>query len=168
MKTYIKFMAATAAVALALTSQTAMAANSADASASASIVSAMTLTKSSDLKFGNIIASGSAGTVVIGAGADTAAYNNGASAAVTAGTIARAKFDVTGGAGSATTTLSLSASQITLTSGANSMTVDLVKTADQALSSGAATYYVGGTLNVGANQAVGNYTGTFTATVQYN
>ena len=33
---------------------------------------------------------------------------------------------------------------------------------------GSQSFYVGGKLHVGANQAAGNYTGTFTVTVAYN
>ena len=35
------------------------------------------------------------------------------------------------------------------------------------LPSGVQTYYVGGTLNVGANQPAGDYSGTFQLTVNY-
>ena len=35
------------------------------------------------------------------------------------------------------------------------------------LPSGVQTYYIGGTLNVPANQPEGNYSGTFTLTVNY-
>ena len=62
--------------------------------------------------------------------------------------------------------------------GAPAMTASLVRAATTSgggiallggtlLPSGVQTYYVGGTLNVGANQPAGDYSGTFQLTVNY-
>ena len=63
-------------------------------------------------------------------------------------------------------------STATITSGSNSMVVDhfVSNPSGQGLldGTGKQNISVGGTLHVGAAQAIGNYTGTFTITVSYN
>ena len=78
------------------------------------------------------------------------------------------KFTVTGLAGS-TYKLTVPEST-TIANGSNSMTIALTKSASSTgntLSGGTSTFYVGGTLSVGATQATGNYSGTYTVTVAY-
>ncbi len=83
---------------------------------------------------------------------------------------AAASFDVTGEKDS---NYSITfPSSATLTSGANTMTMDTF-THDaggtpQLSGSGSDTFNVGATLNVGATQAAGTYSGTFAVTVNYN
>ena len=122
-------------------------ANFADASAAdatayatAEIIQAIAVTKEADFSFGSI----------------------------TAGATATATFAVAGAANQAFT-VTLPA-DTTLTSGGNSMTVDtFTQSAGTNLDgSGAATIDIGATLNVGVNQADGNYTGTYDVTVDYN
>ena len=85
------------------------------------------------------------------------------------GTPAASSFDVTGEPGQVySITLPSSA---TLTSGANTMTVDTFthdSGATPSLVAGSDTFNVGATLNVGAAQAAGSYSGTFAVTVNYN
>ncbi len=62
-------------------------------------------------------------------------------------------------------------SSATLTSGGNTMTVDTYTDdagATPTLPGGSDTFNVGATLNVGADQAKGSYSGTFLVTVNYD
>jgi spore coat protein U-like protein len=138
------------------------------ANASATIVTAISLSKTSDLNFGNVVASGSTGTVVLTAGG-ARSVTGGASLGNT-GSTAAASFTVSGQA-SATYSITLPSST-TITSGGNSMTVNTFSSSPSgtgALSGGGSqTLNVGATLQVGASQATGSYTGTFDVTVAYN
>ncbi|HXC18196.1 MAG TPA: DUF4402 domain-containing protein [Holophagaceae bacterium] len=140
------------------------------------IQTAIAIAKVQDLAFGEVIALGSAGTVAVTPTGTT--YAGGAGQGPVSGTIA--SFTATGGKGS-NYQITLGGGTpgqgtVTLTSGANTMTASLqsyvnsVATAQGTLSAaaGTQTFLVGGTLNVGAAQAEGTYTGTFTATVTYN
>jgi spore coat protein U-like protein len=53
-------------------------------------------------------------------------------------------------------------------SNANTMAVQVAGAATGTLANGTVALPVGGTLTVGANQAAGSYTGTYTMTVEYN
>jgi hypothetical protein len=143
--------------------------STASAEASARIVAPLQITKTADLKFGNIAAGPSAGTVDM-------AVNDVRSAAggvtlIAAGNVSNAAaFDIIGYA-DASFTISLPAS-ILIASGANDMLVDNFISSLGATSvldaQGAAALKVGATLNVDANQPVGLYTGSFDVTVAYN
>lgn len=143
----------------------------ASASATATIVAPISITKTIDLNFGNVAASGVAGTVVISP-AGARSTTGGVFLPATAGTVTSASFDVAGQA-NYTYAITLPAS-VTISSGANNMLVDAftsTPTATGTLSgTGAQTVTVGATLNVGASQAAGVYTsGTpFDVTVNYN
>lgn len=146
---------------------------SATANATATILQAVSITKNADLNFGKIIADPTAagqvaiqtdGTRTIAAGNvvlfDTESEHQAAS------------FTASGTAGR-TYSLSLPANEsVSLTgpSGSDPMTITgFVHSATGTLNaSGEETFNVGGTLNVGANQAPGQYTGTFTVTAAYN
>ena len=137
----------------------------------------ITILKNADLAFGQVVALGSAGTVAVTPTGTT--YAGGASQGPTTGTIS--SFTASGGK-SANYQITFSGSAtpgqgtVTLTSGANTMTASLqsyvggTATAQGTLSAaaGSQTFLVGGTLNVGAAQAEGLYTGTFTVAVTYN
>ena len=57
---------------------------------------------------------------------------------------------------------------MTLTSGSNSMSASLTYSAPSVvLAASAGAFTVGGTLNVGASQAAGDYSGTFNVTANY-
>ena len=106
----------------------------------------------------NIAPSGSdvstAGVVTCGAGL------------VCTGTTTAAGFTI-GGTTGQVATISVPAT-VTLNSGANSMSASLAASAaTTTLVANAGAFSVGGTLSVGANQADGDYAGTFTATVNY-
>ncbi len=141
----------------------------ASADASARIVSPLQITKTADLKFGNIAAGPSAGTVDMSVtDVRTAA---GGVTLIAAGNVSNAAaFDIVGYP-DASFTISLPAS-ILITSGANDMLVDNFISSLGATSAldaqGAAALKVGASLNVGANQPVGLYTGAFDVTVAYN
>jgi hypothetical protein len=140
----------------------------ASANAAARIVSPIAIAKTTDLNFGDVVAGGAAGTVVVtpaGARGAGGGATLGSGAAVTA-----AAFNVTGQA-NATYAITLPGSA-TVTSGVNTMTVNTFTsnpTPTGTLSAGGSqALAVGATLQVGANQATGTYTGTFDVTVAYN
>jgi len=141
--------------------------DSATASASATIVSAIAIAKTADLDFGEVVAGGTSGTVVLST-ANERSVTGGSTLGNAAGAAA-ASFSVTGDSdGSFSITLP---SSTTITDGTNDMTVDnfVSSPADSStLSSGTATISVGATLNVDADQVAGSYTGTFDVTVTYN
>jgi Mat/Ecp fimbriae major subunit len=161
MKNFVKFTAAASlAVALGLGATSAQAAT-ANANASATILAPVTVTKTSDLQFGTIAVGTSGGNVAIDS---VGARVCGAGLVCTATTTA-ANFTVTGVVGQ-TVGISIPGS-VTLTSGTNNMTASLAGTPATLVLAATNTFAVGGTLAVGATQAAGNYSGTFTVTVNY-
>ncbi len=169
-KTTLIALTALAAIALLVPAGSAMAQNSATASATATatIITPITLTNTVDLQFGNVVASPTAGTIVVDvAGART--WTGGATG-ISGLPVSAAAFTVGGGA-NRTFTITLPAST-TITNGTNNMTVDTFTSSLGASSAldgtGAAALAVGGRLTVGANQDTGTYTGTFSVTVAYN
>ncbi len=118
-----------------------------------------------NMEFGTMLTTGTAGTVTV----TPAGARSSVNVDLFGGLPSAASFDVTGESGQIySITLPSSA---TLTSGANTMTVDTYT--DDAgvpptLAGGSDTFNVGATLNVGAAQAAGTYSGTFTVTVNYN
>jgi hypothetical protein len=147
---------------------------SATASASANIVTPITITKNVDMNFGNVAVQAlTGGTVVmdtVGARTPTA----GVTLPAVAGTVAAAEFTIAGQA-SYTYAITLPASVTIYDAGsAHNMVVDNFTsnpTSTGALSTGGTeTLQVGATLNVGAGQAAGAYTSStpFTVTVNYN
>jgi hypothetical protein len=141
----------------------------ASANASARIVSPITITKDVDLSYGNVVSSLVAGTVILPPTASaTRTGSAGVALPTVTGTVTAAKFTVGGEAG-LSYAISLPASA-TLTAGGNNMTLNTFTTD---LTSGGSigttnSFFVGATLNVGAGQATGSYTGTFSVTVNYN
>jgi len=143
--------------------------STASAEASARIVSPLQITKTADLKFGNVAAGPAAGTVDM-AITDVRTATGGVTL-ISAGNVSNAAaFDIIG-APDATFTISLP-STILIASGANDMQVDNFVSSLGATSAldalGASALKVGATLNVDANQPVGLYTGSFDVTVAYN
>ncbi len=145
----------------------------ASASTSARIIIPISIVKNVDLNFGNIAPSATdLGTVVLSPASSTVRTNDKVSLPTVAGTVAAAKFTVTG-EGTSAFNISLPSS-ITLTGDiSGNMTVDhfLSSAGDTpALIDGTMVFYVGATLNVGANQAKGLYTNTldFIVKVNYN
>ena len=146
----------------------------ATATSTGTVVSPIAISKAVDLSFGSFASSATAGTVTVSPN-NARAVSGGVTAA--GGTSTAAKFDVVG-TGTATYSISFGGST-TLTSGGNSMAFtrisDLSASAATSgdvstgtLTAGAQSIYVGGVLAVAANQVAGAYTGTVTATVEYN
>ncbi|MEO8311768.1 MAG: DUF4402 domain-containing protein [Caldimonas sp.] len=147
--------------------------------ATATVIRPITITNSIDaLAFGNIVPSGVAGTLELTAAAVTVATPAGGitQPAATPGTRTAASFTV-GGEGGFTYAITLPGVAQTITGpAAATMTVTAFTSSPAATGTlsnalgvaGTETLYVGGTLNVGVNQAPGNYTGTFSVTVAYN
>ncbi len=137
--------------------------------ATAEIVAPISITHDAGaaLSFGTV-ASGDAGTVVVtqaGAldAASTATTLNGS-------TYSADSFTVSGDAGRS---FSITTTGGNVTSGGDSMAFTTDAPASGTLSSpasgpGTASFSVGGTLSVLANQAAGDYTGSYDATVTYN
>ena len=142
---------------------------SANAVASARIISPLEIMKDVDLAFGNIAAGTTDGTVTIAT--DGSRTGNGGITLITAGNVSNAaQFSILGYP-SATYTIALPSSIIIEYNGYQ-MTVDdfvsslgSVSTLD---AQGEAGLEVGATLHVNANQEPGLYTGSFDVTVAYN
>lgn len=139
------------------------------------VVRPLSLVKADDLEFGTLISGTTSGTVVINAATNARTSTGGVTLV---GTGHRAIF-----LGAATS------GRIVLISGSNSTTlarsgglaaplmVNLTRSTGAGVTplfgglalvgAGLHTYYVGGTLNVPPNQMAGDYSGTFTLTVNY-
>jgi Mat/Ecp fimbriae major subunit len=167
-------MGAAVAVA-ALTAGTASAQDSATATASATILQSITVTNSQALDFGTIVPSSAASTVVVSTGSSTVAATRTCGTGLTcSGAFSRAVFDITGShaalvdvTGDAAVTIENAdgdTMDVTLTYSTGSLT--LVRAT--ATSTPAGAFYVGGTLDVAADQAPGAYSQTFEVTVDYN
>jgi hypothetical protein len=171
-KTTLIAMTALAAIAMLVPAGSAMAQSSANASATATatIITPITLTNTggTGLRFGNVVASTAAGTIVV-ASDGTRSWTGGATG-ISGLPVGAALFGVTGGA-NRTFTITLPSST-TITDGTNDMTVDTFTSSLASPAtlngSGTASFNVGGTLTVNAGQVAGSYTGTFSVTVAYN
>lgn len=166
MRNSIRLAAVSAALAAAVSfGGVAQAATTATATASAQILSTLTVANTRGLNFGQVAANG-AGTLAI-AGDGTVACS---AALVCTGTRQTAAFDVTGTAGTAVTAAVTTAS-ITLSDGAgHNMTLDnfdVYFPNGSTLTAGATSFNVGGTLNVNAAQVAGVYNGSFNVSVEY-
>lgn len=143
---------------------------SVSANATATIVKSISIEKNADLQFGKIIAGSTAGQVQIQtdgsrtiAAGDVVLFNQGSDH--------QAAAFKTIGSPNATYYLSFPSSvSLTGPTGSDPMTIEgFVHSATGTLSaSGEETFNVGATLNVGANQAAGEYAGTFSVTAAYN
>ncbi len=134
----------------------------ATAPAFAKIYSQVTVINTSDLEFGTIVTAASPSVVDV----STAGARTCGAGLACLGTSSAADF-IVGGSSGQVTTISVPAS-VTLTSGTNSMFALLNPTnAVLTLVANAGTFSIGGTLLVGGAQAEGTYTGSFTATVNY-
>lgn len=143
--------------------------SSATAEASATIIQPISISKVTDMNFGNI-AAGTGGTVVL-ATDGTRTQTGGITLPVSAGTVAAAGFTVSGDV-DRTFSITLPSS-ITLTNGTDNLTVnDFTSTPSTTgtLTEGTATVSVGATLTVPASAPAGVYTNTtdLTVTVNYN
>ncbi len=144
----------------------AQASDTESATASADIIQAISMTKVDDLDFG-VLVRPTSGSATITINEDTGAITTGTGGRITASTISRARFDVTG---EDTYTANFDADATVLLDGPGAdITVTLNESdASLTLTGGAATFYVGGTFSLPTAQTSGAYTGTFNATVSYN
>lgn len=136
--------------------------------ASATILDALAVTLDTDLAFANVVPdASSAGTVeVSAAGARTCAP-----VLTCTGTVAAADFTVTGADGNSFAVTLPSSANISETGGETMLVDGFVSSLPGntgTLTGGTTDFQLGATLNVGAAQAAGDYTGTFTVTVEYN
>lgn len=176
MKSFGGHFARAAACAAALCA--AIAANAASQSNAVRVVSIkpLNILKIADLDFGSIIPAATAGTVTMNA---QTGVRTGTVVTLAGGAFSRANF-VAAGTPLRVVTLALSPSPaITISNGAATMTVNQLRVSanggtpqpfgpNHALNAiGVITFNIGGRLNVGANQAPGLYTGTFTLTMDY-
>jgi hypothetical protein len=145
----------------------------ASATAHATIITPITISKVDNMEFGNIVATATGGTVVLSP--DNSRTESGVQLPVATGTVGAATFTVTGQDGYAYT--------VTLPSASYSITTGLTPTATETmtltaftsdttntLTGGTQTLNVGATLNVVANQTPGVYTSEtpFDVKVNYN
>lgn len=130
------------------------------ATAKAKILQQVAVTNTSDLDFGTIVTGTAASTVAIGS---TGTRTCGAGLTCS-GSTAAAGFSVLGTIGQ---TVTISTTNATLASGTNNMSTALTPSQATMVLAATNAFTVGGTLNVGANQADGNYAGTFSVTVNY-
>ena len=140
----------------------------ASANATARIITPIAITNTQGLAFGNIASSAAIGTVTVTpAGVRT---GTGGVTPSAIGTFNNAIYTATG-ENNATYSITLPSS-INITSGSNTMVVNSFTSTPTPTGllngSGTQTINVGATLNVGANQATGNYAGTYDVTIAYN
>jgi len=143
--------------------------NNDDATApvSGSTVAPIAISETTALSFGKIEPSSVGGTLAVSTGGVTTAINV---TELAGGSISQGVFTVTGDGGAAfSVTLPSSAA---LTSGSYSMTVNNFQH-DAGVSpaiggGGSKAINIGATLNVGADQGGGNYSGSYTISVNYN
>ncbi len=145
------------------------------ATASVTIITPITMTKSTDMSFGNVAVSASQGGTVVLAPAGTRTRTDGVSfSTANPGTVTAATFTLAGAANYGYSVTLPGDSDVTVVNGANSMTVTSFTSSATGGTgtldgSGAGSLSVGATLNVSAGQATGTYTSTnFTVTVAYN
>jgi Mat/Ecp fimbriae major subunit len=131
--------------------------------ANASIVSAIVVTETTPMNFGYVIPGASAGTLVLSPAGGTTATNVTYLNSAVAGL-----WNVTGTSGQPMV-VTFDASDL-LAGPGPSMTMDTFTTdAPATFTSGSVNFHVGATLHVdtAANQTAGNYSGTYTVTVNY-
>jgi hypothetical protein len=139
-----------------------------DASGKATLLVPLTITKIADLDFGTVITSSSNGTISVPADGSAPTLTGGVTALASPAP-SRAQF---AGAGSPNEQVSLFlAPPATITDGAgHSMPISMNLEATSVTIDSTRAFFVGvgGTVTVGANQAEGLYSGTFTVLAQYN
>lgn len=163
MSKFIKAAVASSVLAASVMGAGAAQAATASADATANILEQVTVNSDgSDLAFGTIVTGTAASTVAV-ASDGTASCGAGL---VCTGTTSAAGFDVTGTTGETVTVSSSTSVTLTNTDG-DEMTASLTPSASTIVLDGTDGFAVAGTLNVGANQADGQYEGTFSVTVDY-
>lgn len=165
-KMMLKAMIAGTAMAAAAFGANAANAATASGTATAKILRPLTIvaTPGTSLNFGTIVTGTSAAAVVVSSAGALTSCGTGL---ICTGTTGAAGFTLGGTTGVAVP-VSVPATVTLNGSVSGTMTASLaISAATVTLVGSAGSYTVGGTLNVGASQADGNYTGTFTATAVY-
>jgi Mat/Ecp fimbriae major subunit len=140
--------------------------------ANATVVASLSVSSTQTLEFGRFSVGATGGTVAIST-ADVRSAT-GSVQLITLGSTIRAASYTLAGAANAGYSIALPSANVTLTSGINSMVIapgtwNSNPAATGTLDgSGAATVKAGATLTVGANQAAGDYSGSFNVTFAYN
>jgi hypothetical protein len=138
----------------------------ASATASARVLQQITVTNTSDLDFGTVVAGTAASTVAISA-AGTRTCGSGLTCT---GTVSSANFNINGTRNTVVTITGDNTVSLANGSG-GTMSASLTRSASTLTLASAGpvggSFQVGGTLNLGANQADGAYSGTFNVTVDY-
>jgi hypothetical protein len=160
-------LAAVGAIAAASFATSAQAATTASATATAEVLSSLTVTATDDLQFGQIAAN-TGGTVSVNADLSVASTGT----LISTGSRAPAAFDVVGSPNAMVlVTLPSAAVDLTRVSGTETMSLGGFNTnpngAFQLDALGAGSFTVGGTLTVASGQVPGNYSGTFSVSVEY-
>jgi hypothetical protein len=151
-----------AIAALAMNASAAQAA-SATGTAKAKILRQITLSNTSDLQYATIISGATASTVAVStAGAATCG-----SGLTCTGTTTAANFNVLGTSGAVVVVGGDSSVTLTGSLGGTMASTLTYSSPTITLSATGGSFQVGGTLSVGANQASGDYTGTFNVTANY-
>jgi hypothetical protein len=148
---------------------------SAATTASATIVTPLTITKTSDMNFGNLAVNATSGTLGLTAAATPTRTPAGGVSLMGGGTVAAATFTVSGLL-NATYAITLPADgAVTLTGPGTAMALTgfvstpTVVAGGNLGGTGSQTLYVGAVLNVAASQATGSYSSAnFNVTVNYN
>ncbi len=161
----VTFMKRAAAVSVAVAAGLAAggaSAATADAASLARIFTQVTVVNTSDLQFGTIVTAAAPSVVDV----STAGMRTCGAGLSCLGATSAADF-VIGGSSGQVTTISVPPS-VTLTSGTDTMLALLNPTSGLVtLVSNTGSFSIGGTLLVGGGQAEGDYSGSFTATVNY-
>jgi len=144
----------------------------ASATATATIVTPISIVKDVDMNFGNVAVRSTAGGTVVLSPAGVRTKTGGVTLPLTTGTVSAASFTVSG-TGAYTYTITLPSTALTITSGANTMTVTAFTSTPSGtgqLTAGEQTLNVGATLNVATAQPSGVYVSAtpFDVTVNYN
>lgn len=147
-----------------------MAQSNVDCPATANLINPISIVNDVAMNYATLASSATTGTVKMAATAGATLEPTGG-ATVISGTPTAGKFTVTG-QGTQVFTITLPAVASELTCSAETITVD-AWTCSETLTSatlvdGTLVFYVGGTLNIGAAQVGGEYTGTFNIIVDYN
>ncbi len=170
-KTMFKITAC-ALFALACGINRASAQSSATATATATIVTPITISKTTDMNFGNVAVQASNPGTVVMTPAGVRSATAGVTLPATSGTVSNASFAIAGQSGY-TYAITLPSST-TITDGTNNMTVDAFTSNPSGtgtLTGGSQTLNIGATLHVLGGQVPGVYANTgspFTVTVNYN
>ncbi|CAM4174768.1 DUF4402 domain-containing protein [Flavobacterium weaverense] len=169
----IKFLAI---LAIAAFSNIANAQSSATASATATIVTPISITNTADMSFGMIAVNGSAGTVILSSDGGTIESGVTLQTGALSTPAKAAGFDVAGTANYGYS-ITIPTGDVTLTNPLNSSTMTISRFTSSLVGGkstlndlGKSSFTVGGTLNVAAGQVAGVYKNdkAITVTVNYN